>query len=86
MQKQLAWIEEDGVFVGRYVVGDESATKTTTTKVAKGEIMVLEAADVIKNRTAAYIHWQAKKDGVDQAYSGGLIRPQSIKVRLVIVR
>ena len=41
-------------------VGDELVTETTTVITPAGELPVLFARDVIKDRLAAYIHWRDK--------------------------
>ena len=41
-------------------VGDELVTETTTMVTPAGELPVLAAIDVIKDRLAAYIHWRDK--------------------------
>lgn len=46
---------------GPLSVGDELVAKTTIAKVAKGQIPILDVSDVIKDRLAAYIHWQDKQ-------------------------
>jgi hypothetical protein len=45
---------------GPISVGDELITRTTTAKSKLGEIPILCAEDVIKDRLAAYFHWQDK--------------------------
>lgn len=46
---------------GPLSVGDELVAKTTIAKVAKGKIPILDVSDVIKDRLAAYIHWQDRQ-------------------------
>lgn len=46
---------------GPLSVGDELVAKTTIAKVAKGKIPILNVSDVIKDRLAAYTHWQDKQ-------------------------
>lgn len=46
---------------GPLSVGDELVGKTTIAKVAKGKIPILDVSDVIKDRLAAYIHWQDRQ-------------------------
>lgn len=41
-------------------VGDEAVTETTVAQSPAGEIPILKAADVIKDRLAAYFHWKDK--------------------------
>jgi len=41
-------------------VGDELVTETTTVATPAGDLPVLIARDVIKDRIAAYIHWRDK--------------------------
>ncbi|MBT8443331.1 MAG: hypothetical protein KJO13_01210 [Gammaproteobacteria bacterium] len=41
-------------------VGDEAVTETTVAHSPAGEIPILKAADVIKDRLAAYFHWKDK--------------------------
>jgi len=45
---------------GPISVGDELVTNTTVVKTPAGEIPVLLVGDVIKDRMAAYFHWQDK--------------------------
>lgn len=39
-------------------VGDELITQTTRVPTANGDIPILKVEDVVKDRLAAYIHWQ----------------------------
>ena len=41
-------------------VGDETVTETTHVRNSAGTIPILKAGDVIKDRLAAYFHWQDK--------------------------
>jgi hypothetical protein len=41
-------------------VGDERVTETTVVSSAAGDIPILKAGDVIKDRLAAYFHWRDK--------------------------
>lgn len=42
-------------------VGDEPVTETTVAQSPAGEIPILKVADVIKDRLAAYFHWNDKQ-------------------------
>jgi hypothetical protein len=58
-------------------VGDELVTETTTVTTTVGELPVLFARDVIKDRLAAYIHWRDKPSLV-QALTVLLKYPEEI--------
>lgn len=46
---------------GPVTVGDELVSETTVVTTAAGDLPVLQAGDVIKDRLSAYLHWNDKQ-------------------------